>query len=181
MAHLAKLSVKEGGADAAQRLHRYLTAGAKASIPAHEITVFHGVVVKERFDLGGFLTMCPDDEQRIQERGIPALEGSRGVTFGRGLSLTPRVEVGLRHDGGDAETGSGLDLGGGLLLVDPSTGLSADVRVRMLLVHEAAGFRDRGMSVSLSYNPTPSTPLGLTARVAARALVGRPPAGPAVV
>ena len=36
----------------------------------------------------------------------------------------------------------------------------------MLLVHEAAGFRDRGMSVSLSYNPTPSTPLGLTARVA---------------
>ena len=94
------------------------------------------------------------------------LEGSRGVTFGRGLSLTPRVEVGLRHDGGAAETGSGLDLGGGLLLVDPSTGLSADVLVRMLLVHEAAGFRDRGMSVSLSYNPTPSTPLGLTARVA---------------
>ena len=62
--------------------------------------------------------------------------------------------------------GSGLDLGGGLLLVDPSTGLSADVRVRMLLVHEAAGFRDRWMSVSLSYNQTPSTPLGLTARVA---------------
>ena len=36
----------------------------------------------------------------------------------------------------------------------------------MLLVHEAAGFRERGVSVSLSYNPTPSTPLGLTARVA---------------
>ena len=62
----------------------------------------------------------------------------------------------------------------------------------MLLVHEAARFRDRGMSVSLSYNPTPSTPLGLTARVApswggradgwAEALWrGGPLAGPAVV
>ena len=40
------------------------------------------------------------------------------------------------------------------------------MRVRTLLVHEAQGFRDRGVSVSLSYNPTPSTPLGLTGRVA---------------
>ena len=95
-----------------------------------------------------------------------ALEASRGFTFGGGLSLTPSAEVGLRQDGGDAETGSGLDIGGGLVVSDPTTGLSADVRVRMLLVHEAAGFRERGMSVSLSYNPTPSTPLGLTARVA---------------
>ena len=36
----------------------------------------------------------------------------------------------------------------------------------MLVVHQAAGFRERGMAVSLSWNPTPSTPLGLVARVA---------------
>ena len=36
----------------------------------------------------------------------------------------------------------------------------------MLLMHQAEGFRERGLAVSLSYNPTPSTPLGLTARVA---------------
>ncbi|MCY4638627.1 MAG: hypothetical protein OXG04_29690, partial [Acidobacteria bacterium] len=36
-----------------------------------------------------------------------ALEGSRGFTLGGGrLSLTPSVEVGLRRDGGDAETGA---------------------------------------------------------------------------
>ena len=95
-----------------------------------------------------------------------ALEGSRGYVFGRGLSLKPSVEVGLRHDGGDAEQGSGLDVGGGVVVFDPSTGLSADVRVRMLLVHEAEGFSERGVSVSVSWNPTPSTPLGFTARVA---------------
>ena len=94
------------------------------------------------------------------------LEASRGYRFQRGVSLTPRVEVGLRHDGGDAERGTGLDVGAGVIVSDTSTGLAVDVRVRMLLVHQAEGFRERGASVSLSYNPTPSTPLGLTARVA---------------
>ena len=36
----------------------------------------------------------------------------------------------------------------------------------MLLVHEAEGFRDQGVSVMLNYNPTSSTPLEPTARVA---------------
>ena len=94
------------------------------------------------------------------------LEGSRDYALAGRLSLRPSVEVGLRHDGGDAETGAGMDVGGGLVVSDASTGLSVDVRVRMLVVHQAEGFRERGMALSLSYNPTPSTPLGFTARVA---------------
>ena len=94
------------------------------------------------------------------------LEGSRAYTLAGRLSLTPSVEVGLRHDGGDAETGAGMDVGAGLIVSDASSGLAVDVRVRTLLVHQAEGFRERGVAVSLSYNPTPSTPLGFTARVA---------------
>ena len=95
-----------------------------------------------------------------------ALEGSGGFTFGGGLSLKPSVEVGLRHDGGDADAGSGLDMGGGLVVADASTGLVVDVRARTLLAHEAEGFSERGVSVQFSWNPSPSTPLGFTARVA---------------
>ena len=95
-----------------------------------------------------------------------ALEGSRDFRFGSGLSLKPSVEVGVRRDGGDAETGAGLDMGGGVVVSAPSVGLSADVKVRMLLAHEAEEFRERGVSVSLSYNPTPATPFGLRARLA---------------
>ena len=96
-----------------------------------------------------------------------ALEGSRGYTLGGGrLSLTPSVEVGLRRDGGDAETGAGMDVGGGLAFTDAVTGLSLDVRVRTLVVHQAKGFSERGMSLSFGWDPTPSSPLGLTARVA---------------
>ena len=94
------------------------------------------------------------------------LEAARGYALAGRLSLRPSVEVGLRHDGGDAETGAGLDVGGGLVMSDASTGLAVDLRVRMLVMHQAEGFRERGMALSLSYNPTPSTPLGFTARVA---------------
>ena len=95
-----------------------------------------------------------------------ALEGSRAFSLGGRLSLTPSVEVGLRRDGGDAETGAGMDVGGGLAFSDTVTGLSLDVRVRTLVVHQAEGFTERGMSLSFGWDPTPSSPLGLTAKLA---------------
>ena len=94
------------------------------------------------------------------------LEGSREFVLGGRVSLRPSAEVGLRHDGGDAETGAGMDVGGGLVLADSVTGLSVDLRVRTLVAHQAEGFRERGMALSFSFDPTPSTPLGFTARVA---------------
>ena len=52
------------------------------------------------------------------------------------------------------------------MLADSVTGLAIDLRVRRLLIHQAAGFAESGMAVSVSYDPSPSTPLGFTARVA---------------
>ena len=71
----------------------------------------------------------------------------------------------MRRDGGDAETGAGLDVGGGLALSDTATGLSLQLQVRTLVVHQAEGFTDRGMSLSFGWDQT-SSPLGLTAKVA---------------
>ena len=94
-----------------------------------------------------------------------ALEGSKSTTIAARMAFTPSVEVGIRQDSGDAEVGRGLDVGLGLVLADGVTGLAVDVRIRRLLVHQAAGFAESGMSVSVSYDPTPKTPLGFTARV----------------
>ena len=95
-----------------------------------------------------------------------AIEGSQSLTLAGRMALTPSVEVGIRQDGGDAEVGRGLDVGLGLVFADSVTGLAVDVRIRRLLIHQAAGFAESGMAVSVSYDPTPSTPLGLTARIA---------------
>ena len=81
------------------------------------------------------------------------LEGAwRGLTLGTG-TLAPTAEIGVRHDGGDAETGFGLDLGGGLAWSDPESGLTAEFRGRGLLTHESKGFRDRGLSGSFAWDP----------------------------
>ena len=87
------------------------------------------------------------------------------MTIASRMALTPSVEIGIRQDGGDAETGTGMDVGAGFVFADAVTGLSVDVRVRTLVVHQADGFAERGVSISVSYNPTPSTPLGFTARI----------------
>ena len=50
-----------------------------------------------------------------------ALEGSRELRFAGGRSVTPSVELGVRQDGGDAETGTRLETGfrGGLRRPEP--------------------------------------------------------------
>ena len=90
------------------------------------------------------------------------LEGTwRGLGAESGVRLVPTLEVGVRHDGGDAETGFGLDVGAGLAWSDPGSGLSAELRARGLLTHEADGFRDRGVSGSLAWDPRPDSARGV--------------------
>ena len=92
------------------------------------------------------------------------VEGSRRFALGgagAGLVLTPSFEVGARLDGGDAETGLGADLGGGLAFAAPEQGVALDLKARGLLAHEASGFRESGASASLTWDPRPSTDRGL--------------------
>ena len=42
------------------------------------------------------------------------LEGSRPLPLADGSTLTPSMEIGLRRDGGDAETGFGAEIGAGI-------------------------------------------------------------------
>ncbi|MCY4199591.1 MAG: hypothetical protein OXF31_07180, partial [Gammaproteobacteria bacterium] len=88
------------------------------------------------------------------------LEGSWRFGFAGGGSLTPKVEVGARHDGGDAETGFGVELGGGLRWSEPRLGLALDVSGRTLLTHGDGDAEDMGLSAALSFDPAPATGLG---------------------
>ena len=128
---------------------------------------------------GGKLAAAEADVTRLRL----GLEGTwRGLEIGTG-TLEPRLEIGVRHDGGDAETGFGLDLGGGLAWSDPGTGVRAEVSARGLLTHESAGFRERGIAGSFGWDPTPgsdrgpsltlSQTMGVSAQGGADALLGR--------
>ena len=81
-----------------------------------------------------------------------ALEGSRAFQVGKG-TLTPGLELGLRHDGGDAETGTGVELGGRVSYTDPETGLSVEARARTLIAHEDSNYREWGASGAVRLAP----------------------------
>ena len=84
------------------------------------------------------------------------LEASRAFPLANGASLSPSLEVGLRQDSGDAETGFGMDLGAGLSWSAPQQGITATVKGRTLLSHGAEDFQDQGLALSFSWQPSPS-------------------------
>ena len=90
------------------------------------------------------------------------LEGTWNLAFEDGGSLTPRLAAGLRHDAGDAETGWGLELGGGLAWQHPARGLDLAIEGRGLATHEDSAFRDFGYSASLAFDPRPDSEHGLS-------------------
>ncbi len=81
-------------------------------------------------------------------------------------SLVPTFEIGVRHDGGDAETGFGSDIGAGFIWTNPVRGIRAAFHARGLLSHEDGAFRERGVAGSLSWDPDPATARGWSLNVA---------------
>ena len=93
------------------------------------------------------------------------LEGSRERALEAGGSLRQSVEAGLRHDGGDAEQGLGVELGGRIVYAQPASGMTWEAGGRTLLAHQdgsarewsldgavrlAPGAQGRGLSFTLS-------------------------------
>ncbi len=88
------------------------------------------------------------------------LEGSYRMALEGSGHLTPKLEIGARHDGGDAETGFGIEIGGGIAWSDPALGLSLDVSGRTLIAHGNDDLKDRGYAASLAFDPDPATRRG---------------------
>ena len=78
--------------------------------------------------------------------------------------VSPHAGLGLRYDGGDAETGFGLEISSGLTWRDPESNLSILVEGRTLAVHEDGDFRDWGLTFGLFWDPRPDTKEGFSAR-----------------
>ena len=79
------------------------------------------------------------------------LEGGWAFELGSGRMLTPAVEAGLRHDAGDAETGSGLEVGGSLGYA--AHRLTIEVGARGLVTHEERDYKQWGVGGALRLNP----------------------------
>ena len=92
------------------------------------------------------------DKQRVSAQRLRlALEGSHEWALSSGGLLTPSLELGLRHDGGDGATGGGIEVGGSLRFQNPATGLTIEGRGRILTGQ--SDYREWGLGGSFRYDP----------------------------
>ena len=84
------------------------------------------------------------------------LEAGRSFALGEGAVLAPALELGLRHDGGDAETGTGVEVGGRIRYTDAGSGLTVEANARALIAHEDSDYREWGAGGSVRLGPDDS-------------------------
>ncbi len=107
-----------------------------------------GSLARAETDAGDGLAALSVDTHRLRL----ALEGSHERALEDSATLTPALEAGLRHDGGDAAEGSGVEAGASLTWRDPGARLTAEARTRLLAAHEAD--RDEwGVSARVRLDP----------------------------
>ena len=95
----------------------------------------------------GHLAASTGDASRIRL----VLEGSREFDLASGGTFAPSAQVGVRHDGGDAEAGSGIEAGAGARFA--GEGFVIEGAVRTLVAHEESGYEDWGASASVRIDP----------------------------
>ena len=81
-----------------------------------------------------------------------AIEASHAQYFAGGGSLKPSLEIGGRFDGGDGETGAGIEVGGGLTYADPGSGLTVAAGGRALVIRDG-NYGEWGLTGLIQLDP----------------------------
>ena len=80
-----------------------------------------------------------------------AVRGAQGMELAPGSTFTPSAELGVRHDGGDAETGTGIEVGAGVRLA--GRGVTVEGAVRALVAHEESDYEEWGAGWAIRIDP----------------------------
>ncbi len=81
-----------------------------------------------------------------------ALEGNHKQTTATGGELNRNAEIGIRSDTGDGETGSGIEVGGGIQYTNQARGVTLSGNARALFGHSGE-YDDWGISAHLNLSP----------------------------
>ena len=107
----------------------------------------------------GYANMETDDAEVNASSGFVAdvsrirggVEGSMNLAMGVDGAMVPYLNLSFRSDGGDGETGSGVELSGGVRMSSP--GFSVDAHFRTLLTSGVDDYSETGFSATATINP----------------------------
>ena len=107
-----------------------------------------------------------DDLEASVQRARIGLEASRTSDMGNGMLVTPFAQIAGRYDGGDGQSGNGLEVAGGLRIAGGRAGLEA--RGRYLAIHTGEEVKEQGVSVVAYVRPMGAGGQGLSMSLAPR-------------
>ena len=100
-----------------------------------------------------------------------ALEAGHVTVHDSGAQMTKSLALGVRHDGGDGETGFGAEVDGEMSWSNPASGVALSIIGGTLLAHEG-DIEEWGLGGRIRYAPTPAAGRGLSLQ--AEPVYGRP-------
>ncbi len=106
-----------------------------------------------------------EDQAQVSRLRLGLQGTMRGIRLGTQSTIEPVAELALRHDGGDAETGFGVDMQVGFRLSEPASGLDIEVHAHAVLTHQDRGLQDQGLAGAVTWDPQPHSSEGLQVRV----------------
>ena len=132
---------ESAGTQASDLTQRMVAAGVSGTLMSSDQMIAGGTTNLRLKGEVAFTSADVDGSGTLESMSLSAsrqrllLEGSHDQKLDSGATLTPSLEFGLRNDGGDGETGTGIEAGGALRYADAESGLTVEGRVRTLLNH----------------------------------------------
>ncbi|MDE0031648.1 MAG: autotransporter domain-containing protein [Deltaproteobacteria bacterium] len=146
------------GAEASDLTQRMVAAGVRGPLVSSDELLKGGTTSLSLKGETAFTWADVDGSGALESMKLEAsrhrlmLEGSHVRKLDSGATFTPSIEVGMRYDGGDGETGSSIETGGGLRYADSGSGLTIEGRARTLFAH-SGDYEEWGVSGLLRLDP----------------------------
>ena len=147
-----------GGTEASDLTQRMVAAGVNGPLVSSDALIGGGTTSLRLKGETAFSWADIEGSGNLEEMTLSAsrqrlmLEGVHERKLDSGATFMPSIEVGMRYDGGDGDTGGSVETGGGLRFTDAASGLTVEGRARTLFAH-SGDYEEWGVSGLLRLDP----------------------------
>ena len=146
-----ELDDEAAGAQASDLTQSMVAAGVSGPLMSSDDLIAGGTTNLNLKGEAAFTSADVDGSGTLESMSLSAsrqrlmFEGEHVQKLDTGATFTPSLELGVRNDGGDGETGTSIEAGGALRYADEASGLTVEGRVRTLLSH-SGDYEETGVS-----------------------------------
>ena len=153
-----KIDDKSGDSQENDMSQRMFAAGVKGTLASSDQLIAGGTTSLNVKGEVAFTWADVEADGSVEDMALAVgrqrlvVEGAHARKLDSGATFTPSLEVGVRNDSGDGETGTGAEVGGALRYEGAGSRLIVEGRVRHLLSH-SGDMEETGVSALVRIKP----------------------------